>query len=469
MNKKLTIIIFILSLNTTYSQTNFTKKIDSLMHQANDLGIFNGRVLVVKNCGIIYDAAIGFSDTNKNLLHKNSTMPVGSIAKEFNAVGIMMLAEQSKLSIEDTITKYISNLPNYAKRIKIKHLLNYTSGLPRHNKNLSYQSGMQKIKDLKELEFNPGTGYSYSYFNVILQIKIIENITGLTYKNFLQNYIFKPYKIKGGEVIKNNELKPNMAHSFDNDFNETTFEHGGNSMYFSLGDLYNWVKALHHTEMISNESKKILSRSFNKDSESSLGFIKVVNGEIAAQSHHGSGDNYEAVIYVDNVNEIEIILMSNNQNFKLWQLKDAIVNILNKKNFELPKKSIYLDIRGKLLDNFSNGISFYNNLKENHSKVYDMDSEVYDLYSTGNYLMRRERFEDAIKIFHISASTEFQDKGGISYSYSLIGDCYRMMNDYSMAIIYYKKAIELEPKNKALKAKLKTVLSKIESVGQKGN
>jgi len=467
MNKIFTIITLILSLNTAYSQTNFIKNIDSLMHQANEIGIFNGHVLVAKNSKIIYDETLGFSDLNKNLLNKKSSMPIGSIVKEFNAVGIMMLAEKGKLSIEDNIAKYIPNLPDFTERIQIKHLLNYTSGLPRHNTNLSFQEGMQKLKDLKELEFPPGTGYTYSYFNVILQIQIIENITGRSYEDFLQNYIFQPYKIKGGQVIKNKELKSNMARSFDNDFNETTFEHGGNSMYFTAQDLHNWIKALHNTEIISNESKQILSKSFDENSECSLGFIKIDNGEISEHSHHGSGDNYEAVIYVDNVNEIEIIMMTNNQNFKLWQLKDAIINIMNNKHFELPKKSIYLDIRRKLLDNFSNGISFYNDLKENRSGIYDMDSEVYDLYSTGNYLMRRERFEDAIKIFHFSASTEFQSKGGTSYSYSLIGDCYLKMNDYPMAINYYRKAIKIEPKNEGTKAKLKTALSKVEPIEQK--
>lgn len=80
------------------AQSTKAKEIDSLMNKAYQLGIFNGNVLVVENGKIIYKSEFGYSDAGiKAKLTADYRFNIGSIAKEFNAVGIMMLKEQANL------------------------------------------------------------------------------------------------------------------------------------------------------------------------------------------------------------------------------------------------------------------------------------------------------------------------------------------------------------------------------------
>lgn len=251
-----------------------------------------------------------------------------------------------------------------------------------------------------------------------------------------------------------------MAGSFDNDFKETTFIHGGGEMYFSITDLYNWVNSLHNKRIVSKNSLNILAKNFDKNSESSLGNTIIENNEISEHSHQGSGNYYESFIYYESKTNTTIVLLTNNQNFKLEAITKSILNILSEKPFTIPKKSIYLDIRGKLLDNFQNGISFYEQIKLTQKEKYDFSNEVSDIINTGKYLMRRNRFEDAIKIFELSTTIDLNNKTSISIALTFIGECYDKMNKSDMAIISLKKALEFDTENKNADEMLKRIVNK---------
>lgn len=457
--KKIIFTISILNFFMSFGQSKKIQNLDLLMESANEIGIFNGNIIVSENGKIIYQNELGFTDyTKSKKLNRESTMPIGSITKEFNSTGILFLVEKGKLNLEDKVSDYLTYLPNWATKIQIKHLLQYTSGLPRIFKNTDseYFAELNKVK----LEFEPGTGYIYSNANIFLQQEIIKKITNLSHEDFLKNKFFKKLKISGGKTPKDSILTLNMAGSFDNDFKETTFIHGGGEMYFSVTDLYNWVNNLHNKKIVNKNSLNILAKSFDKNSESSLGNTITENNEITEHSHQGSGNNYESNIYYEPKNRTIIVLVTNNQNFKLGAITESILNILAEKPFTIPKKSIYLDIRGKLLDNFQNGISFYEQIKSTQKEKYDFSNEVSDLINTGKYLMRRNRFEDAIKIFELSTTIDLKNVNGISNAYSFIGECYEKMQKYDLAIVNLKKALEFDTKNKNAEEMLKRIENK---------
>ena len=428
-------------------QENRVREIDSLLIKANKIGIFNGNVLVAQNQKIILEKSYGYFDFKKaKLLDLSSSMPIGSISKEFNGVGILYLSEKGKINIEDNVSKYIANLPNWANEVKISNLIQYTSGLPRMN-HTTDEEWFQKLKEIEKLEFGPGKGYLYSNANVFLQKKIIEKVTNQDYHHFLKKYLFKKAKVTS-ELLQDSLLTETMAHSFDNDYNETSFIHSANGIYFTIKDLYKWTKALYKGKIVSYRALKTLSKSFDDNSQSSLGFFKIMNNAIDSHYHDGSGNNYESLVKHDGENNLTIILMCNNQNFKLGNLAESIENIMTNNPYSLPKKSIYLDIRGKLLDDFKNGMEFYHEIKSNGKDIYDFNEEVYDLYSTARYLMRRKQYSKAVEILHLSTILDLQNKGGVSYAYTLIAECYGKIENIGLAKIYLEKAIELDKANK---------------------
>jgi len=90
---------------------------------------FNGNVLVAQNGNIVYRQSFGFADYNtKRRLDSNSVFDCGSIAKEFTAMGILLLKDKGMISYTDTLGKFFPGLP-YT-NLTVQQLLTHTSGMP---------------------------------------------------------------------------------------------------------------------------------------------------------------------------------------------------------------------------------------------------------------------------------------------------------------------------------------------------
>lgn len=139
-----------------------------------------------------------------------SVFPIASLSKPFVALGILALAEQGAIRLEDPISKYVHNLPDAWKTIQVIRLLDHTAGVPDH-----YNSGkwnvfdqspvpsdelLQKLTSLP-LEFVPGERFKYSNGNYVLLAKAIERVTGETYGQFLSEKIFKPLNMQSTKVL----------------------------------------------------------------------------------------------------------------------------------------------------------------------------------------------------------------------------------------------------------------------------
>src|SRR5689334_6554519 len=89
-----------------------------------------GSVLVARGNKILYHKAFGLADLEHNVPNTTETIfESGSVAKQFTAASIALLASEGKLSIQDDVRKYIPELPVYQSPITIYHLLHHTSGL----------------------------------------------------------------------------------------------------------------------------------------------------------------------------------------------------------------------------------------------------------------------------------------------------------------------------------------------------
>jgi CubicO group peptidase (beta-lactamase class C family) len=103
--------------------------IDKLMNRYAD-SIPGAQLAISRNGQVIYSAARGLADLEHNVpLTKTSKIEAGSVSKQFTAAAILLLQQQGKLSTEDDVRKYIPELPDYGKTIRIRHLMQHTSGL----------------------------------------------------------------------------------------------------------------------------------------------------------------------------------------------------------------------------------------------------------------------------------------------------------------------------------------------------
>lgn len=325
------IFLFAACINS-FSQSQIQANLDSLFQKAHVNKLFNGNILIAQKGQIIYEKAFGQADLDNTVqLNKKYRFHIGSIAKEFNAVGIMMLKEQGKLNLDDTISKFLPELPSWANKIKIIHLLQYTSGLPQIKWNEVNQDSdnMMFLKNTLSLDFEPGTKYDYNNNNVFLQRRIIERITNMPFKTFVIKKILQPVGIKNG-LVDPNEQEKLFAKSFNNKGKQDIIKYNISGWTaLNLKDFYKWSEAINSFKIINQESTRELFEPYSKDSQTGLGAGNIESGKVTNHVHDGAAFNYQALL-VSNPN-FTIILMTNNKQNNLDEISESIQSIIKEK------------------------------------------------------------------------------------------------------------------------------------------
>ena len=291
------------------AQKDYPSLVDAYMQAAVNVNQFSGSVLIAKKDVVIYQknfGSIGYAGTK--ILDSNSLFELGNITEEFTAAAIMLLKDQGKLELTDQLTKYFPELPYPT--VTIKDLLTHTSGLPDY-----YDEGMKDkwgtgrlasnkdvIKSLADhkipLAWKPGTNYKedHYYTEYPLLAAIIEQISGKSYAQFMQQHIFKPLQLNHTIVLPELEATkkqhPNHTESvyFDESKQQffpadsfrafspelgyaTNAVVGGIGISSTAHDLFLFNRALISGRLLTASSQKIMSTpQFAKDSVTKMFF-----------------------------------------------------------------------------------------------------------------------------------------------------------------------------------------------------
>lgn len=210
--------------NICFSQLNSPsdKKLDSLFSfiDKNEPGVSVG---VVKDGELIYSNQRGIANLEYDVsINKQTVFGLASVTKQMTAACIGVLENRGMLSVTDDVRKYIPELPDYGHAIRIKHLLNHTSGLRNHNvllnlQGFDYEHSGYTNKSIQKLIFSqkgvnnkPGEKMLYSNSNYVLLALIIERVSGNSIHEFAKKELFEPlgmhhtfYKKSLEQIIKN--------------------------------------------------------------------------------------------------------------------------------------------------------------------------------------------------------------------------------------------------------------------------
>jgi CubicO group peptidase (beta-lactamase class C family) len=200
----------------------------------------------------------------------------GSVGKQFVSAAVMMLVEEGKISLDDSITKYFPDAPATWKPILIKNLLSHTSGLS------EYESGDRigpkgafylrldftedelaaKIEALP-IEWAPGGKWAYRNTNYVLLGIIIHKVTGKPYAEFLSERIFNPLGMTSTRLISESDIIPNRSAGYEihdgqlknQDWVSPTFDSTADgALYFNVLDVAKWDGALYTTKLLKQSS-----------------------------------------------------------------------------------------------------------------------------------------------------------------------------------------------------------------------
>ncbi|NAS30013.1 serine hydrolase [Flavobacteriaceae bacterium R38] len=260
-----TFILFLGCTSKTDKTTNHID-IDELFTGYNDKtpGYALG---IIKNGELIYTKGFGLANLDYNIrLTDSSAFYIGSMAKQFTAAALLVLEAEEKLDFKRNVNDYLPDFPTYKYPITIEHLVHHTSGIRETNSLQLFQGIDRKfeatfttddlyelVKNQKDLNFQPGTEYRYSSGGYAVLAKVIEKVSGMSFRDFLQEKIFNRLDMDNTFVSDNhNDVVPNRVISYwpvDKDKWERrnlVFDaYGDGGIITTVKDLTKWDKAFY--------------------------------------------------------------------------------------------------------------------------------------------------------------------------------------------------------------------------------
>jgi len=355
MNYKNLIPVVILSLalqaNAQLSESQ-SQKIDSLFLEWNKPNHPGGAIGIMQDGKTVFSEAYGLASMEYLVPNTTGTIfNTGSVSKQFTAMGIVVLHQQEKLSIDDDIRIYLPELPDFGEPITIRHMLHHTSGLRSLHAMLELAGwrgdDSRTNEDLNrfmlnqvDLNFKPGDEWNYCNTGYMLMVSIIEKVTGETFPHWMKHSVFEPLGLSQTYVEDNySRIVANNATSYylvdKNEF-ERAVEYwgyvGSGNMHSTTSDLLKWLSNIHdpqpgweaHFQMMQTVDP------LNNGEEQNYAFgvgLGSFNGHRSV-GHGGSIGGFRANIISYPDQELSIAILTNFSSAPTGQRLNAISQIL---------------------------------------------------------------------------------------------------------------------------------------------
>jgi len=232
---------------------------------------FSGSVMLVVEDRIVLHHAYGYSDASKTIPNSTDTrFGIASISKQFAASAILLLVDQGKLSLEDTLPKFFDAVPADKQNITIHHLLSHTAGFPNNYAADGIRKSKQAAKAIlsQELQFPVGQKFRYTGDGFILATLIVEKVSGQPYDLFLSEHVLHPANLyrtlhwASKAFTYPNEVAQPAQWPEARYMRPNYGFRGCTGLFSTTGDLYRWFRALMTDQVLSAAAReKMLSPS----------------------------------------------------------------------------------------------------------------------------------------------------------------------------------------------------------------
>jgi CubicO group peptidase (beta-lactamase class C family) len=246
----------------------FDKIVKSNKFKDNEPGF---AVMVVKEGQVLYQRQRGMADVDqKRPIKPDDVFHIGSTSKQFAATCAYLLEEQGKLSLNDSIQRFLPEIPWLGHTVRIRHLVGHTSGIPDHfetallrgklkNKALLPDYALREVARYPILTFEPGTQFAYCNTAYMLLAIIVERASGMTLTQYANQHIFGPlgmkntsFRLHEGDIpvkqytrdgkgkVKKHRVMPNAP--------------GAVGVYTTLPDLFLWDQNFYKNKLGKGDS-----------------------------------------------------------------------------------------------------------------------------------------------------------------------------------------------------------------------
>lgn len=307
-------------------------ELDEIFTRAIEKKVSAGFVVAVaRDNQMLFAKGYGESDFERSEpVTPDRIFKVGSITKEFTAAAIMRLAEQGKLSIDDPVVRYLPNFP--IRTITIRELLNHTSGLRSYtNEIFQLREGRIKRTAAQMLDyilaqdgletFAPGSQYRYSNSGYYFLGAIIEQISGRSYNQFVQENFFTPLGLAHTSVDIDEAIIPGRVKGYDTapeaplGFSNATYlspsaAGPAGAVQSNAADLLCWQQALLAGKVLTSDTVTQMSRPGKGDYGLGLMTRRTQTGVVSV-GHGGAINGFHSYLFSYPDRKLTFVILAN--------------------------------------------------------------------------------------------------------------------------------------------------------------
>ena len=315
--------------NTENNQSEALSADDMLKSQALQAAVedymtdydFSGAIVITIGGTTLCEYACGFADkSNATPNTVDTKIELGSITKQFTAAGIMMLQEQGKLSVGDTVDMYIPEY-DFGSELTLENLLNMTSGIPDYLNSMIYLDAVDEIDMLEPVTFDdvlsfansnglsfvPGSQYKYSNTNYMMLGEIIARLSGVTYEKFIEDNILTPLGMTNTTMNMNKaDAVGYLIDGSEGDGADTTYFGAAGEIASSARDLAKWLNGFTNLKVVNQQS----FNSMLSDGGMGYGYGWFISDN-GYYWHTGQSMACYTMDLIDTVNDVDVIVLSN--------------------------------------------------------------------------------------------------------------------------------------------------------------
>lgn len=310
--------------------------------------------------GVTYKGAVGLASIEKNLpITTKTVFNIASVSKQFTAFSILLLEQERKLSLDDSIVKFVPSIGAYAEPITLRHLIHHTGGLVdymelaqaeniKFTDILTVEESLKHLKNHQIARFPVGTKFEYSNTGYFLLSLVVEKVSGKSLRQFAKERIFDPLHMKDTTIVDCYPTTISIARGYSKNEQgaymvyESPWEHTGDgAVHTNVEDLVRWGENLTTGTVGGNDLVKRMSEIGPKisptgetiiDNEDYAFGLRLAEGfNCRYLEHSGSWAGYRSHFMRFPQDYLSVVVLSNYDGFDSKKYANEIAEIVLEK------------------------------------------------------------------------------------------------------------------------------------------
>jgi len=313
-------------------------RIDALMSRYTG-NVAGASLIVVKDGKAIVRRGFGYANLEEHTKAGPETnYRLASMSKQFTAACILLLKQDGKLRLEDSVRKWLPELPASDGKITLRNLLTHTGGLIDYEDLIAADRTAQiddndvlrMVAAQNRLYFEPGSAHRYSNGGFVLLGLVVERAAGMGLADFMKKRIFQPlgmehtlmYEHGRGPEVANRAYGYTEADGkwTRTDQSVTSATRGDGGIYSSVDDLAKWDAALYTDKLLNAKSRKLAFTPTEPiaDPDVDFGFGWRLSGDTVW--HSGESIGFNNVIIRWPKQHVAVVILTNRNEFQPYPL-----------------------------------------------------------------------------------------------------------------------------------------------------